>query len=73
MYKGNNRYYQGHTVPRPFSLSHARLVCPVQKLRPIFLVDKSIHDEAVLFKNNLVNLTIPTAGVSPIVVLFSMS
>lgn len=44
----------------------------MQKLRPIFLVDKSIHDEAIPFKNNLVKLTIPTAGV-PIVVLFSMS
>lgn len=72
MYKGNNRYYQGHTVPRPFSLPMPAW-CPVQKLRPIFLVDKSIHDEAISFKNNLVNLTIPTAGVSPIVVLFSMS
>lgn len=61
------------TLFRDLSLFPMPAWCPVQKLRPIFLVDKSIHDEAIPFKNNLVNLTIPTAGVSPIVVLFSMS
>lgn len=72
MYRVITGMYQGHTVPRPFSLFPVPVWCPVQKLRPIFLVDNSIHDEASPFKNNLVNLTIPTTG-DPMVVFFSMS
>lgn len=69
--QGNNRYVTGTHCFRAF-LFPIPAGCPVQKLRPIFLVDKSIHDEAISLKNNLVNLTVPTT-VGPIVVLFSMS
>lgn len=62
MYRVTTGMYQGHTVPRPFSLFPVPVWCPVQKFRPIFLVDKSIHDEASPFKNNFVNLTISTMG-----------
>lgn len=66
--QGNNRYVTGTHCSRAF-LFPIPAWCPVQKLRPIFLVDKSIHDEAIPFKNNLVNLTIPTTVV-PIVGAF---
>lgn len=49
--QGNNRYCIRDTLFQSLSLSPIPVWYPVQKLRPIFLVDKSIHDEASRFKN----------------------